>query len=40
VRVAGRYTCRHLPWYTDVGLPIEEEQFYRSRTQYSFFLRD
>jgi hypothetical protein len=35
VRVAGRFTCRHLPWYRDREIPEEEERFYRS-TQ-SFF---
>lgn len=40
VRVAGRYTCRHLPWYKDVGLPAEEEQFYRRHTRDSYYLRD
>jgi Glycosyltransferase 61/Glycosyl transferase family 2 len=40
VRVAGRYTCRHLPWYNDIGLPPEEEQFYRSHAQHSYYLGD
>jgi hypothetical protein len=39
VRVAGRYTCRHLPWYKDVGLPEEEEQYYRNHSRYSYYLR-
>ncbi len=38
VRVAGRFTCRHLPWYKDVGLPADEEQFYRSRARDSFYM--
>lgn len=40
VRVAGRYTCRHLPWYQDVELPTEEERFYRSHARHSNFLRE
>ncbi|MBV8936752.1 MAG: hypothetical protein JO320_18145 [Alphaproteobacteria bacterium] len=40
VRVAGRYTCRHLPWYKDVGLPPEEERYYRSHSRDSYYLRD
>jgi FkbM family methyltransferase len=39
VRVAGRFTCRHLPWYPDVGLPAEEEAYYRSHARHSFYLR-
>lgn len=38
VRVAGRYTCRHLPWYNENGLPPEEEQFYRSHARHSYYL--
>ena len=40
VRVAGRYTCRHLPWYQNVELPTEEERFYRSHARHSYYLRD
>lgn len=40
VRVAGRFTCRHLPWYQDVGLPIEEERFYRRHARYSYYMRE
>ena len=40
VRVAGRYTCRHLPWYKDTGLPEEEERHYRGLARDSSFLRD
>ena len=29
LRVAGRYTCRHRPWYPDAGLPPDEEAFYK-----------
>jgi glycosyltransferase involved in cell wall biosynthesis len=38
IRVAGRMTCRHLPWYVDNGLPPEEEAFYRAATEFSYFL--
>jgi FkbM family methyltransferase len=39
VRVAGRFTCRHLPWYLDIGLPAEEEAYYRIHAQHSYYLR-
>lgn len=29
VRVAGRYTCKHLPWYKGTFLPEAEDAFYR-----------
>jgi hypothetical protein len=37
VRVAGRFTCRHLPWYRDKGLPREEEQFYLHTERFSYY---
>ncbi|MEO9168669.1 MAG: glycosyltransferase family A protein [Aestuariivirga sp.] len=40
VRVAGRYTCKHLPWYKSNGLPAEEETYYRSRATRSYYLSD
>lgn len=40
VRVAGRFTCRHLPWYQDVGLPAPELQCYREGAANGFYLRD
>lgn len=40
VRVAGRYTCRHLPWYRDSRLPPEEEDYYRKTAKFSFFAAD
>jgi FkbM family methyltransferase len=39
VRLAGRFTCRHLPWYRDKELPQDEENFYRSTERYSYFFR-
>jgi glycosyltransferase involved in cell wall biosynthesis len=39
VRVAGNYTCRHLPWYQDTGLPPEEEDYYRGHEKFSFYLK-
>jgi hypothetical protein len=30
IRFQGRYSARHLPWYTDSSLPDEEERYYRS----------
>jgi hypothetical protein len=40
VRVAGRFTARHLPWYRDVGLPAKEVDQYRRTARYSFYLKD
>ncbi len=37
-RVAGTYTCKHLPWYLNTGLPEEEELFYQKTSKHSFFL--
>lgn len=39
VRVAGRFTCRHRPWYPDSGLPKQEEDFYKAHATASFYLR-
>jgi FkbM family methyltransferase len=38
VRVAGKYTCRHLPWYKETGLPAEEEEYYRAHARFSHYL--
>jgi hypothetical protein len=38
VRVAGRFTCRHLPWYQNRGLSQEEEEFYKKHAQYSYYI--
>lgn len=38
IRVAGRYTCRHLPWYRETGLPAAEEAQYRATQKFSFYL--
>jgi hypothetical protein len=40
VRVAGRFTARHLPWYRDIGLPDAEEAFYRRTGAFSHYLQD
>lgn len=40
VRVGGRFTCRHLPWYRENGLPAEEERHYRQHARDSFYLRN
>jgi hypothetical protein len=39
VRLAGRFTCRHLPWYRDNELPQEEEEFYRKTELFSYFFK-
>jgi FkbM family methyltransferase len=40
LRVAGRFTCRHLPWYRDKEMPEEEERFYRGAERFSYYLRE
>ena len=40
VRVAGRYTCKHLTWYQDNGLPKAEEEHYRKLATRSYYLSD
>ena len=39
VRVAGRYTCRHLPWYKDNGMTQSEEETYVTTQKFSHYLR-
>ncbi|CAN5660382.1 hypothetical protein BH20VER1_BH20VER1_30730 [soil metagenome] len=38
IRVAGRYTARHLPWYREHHLPPEEAAFYRATSKHSFYF--
>jgi alpha-acetolactate decarboxylase len=38
VRVAGRFTYRHLPWYRDSLPPAEELTVYRQTQKYSYYL--
>jgi hypothetical protein len=38
IRVAGRFTCRHLPWYRNNRLPKDEEDYYRKATEFSYYL--
>jgi hypothetical protein len=38
LRVAGPYTCRHLPWYKDTGLPLPEEDHYRATQKFSYYM--
>jgi glycosyltransferase involved in cell wall biosynthesis len=40
LRVAGDFTCRHLPWYRETQLPAAEEAYYRTKNKFSFYLRD
>lgn len=35
VRVAGVFTCRHLPWYRETGIPATEEETFRATTRFS-----
>jgi len=39
IRVAGSFTCRHLPWYKDSRLPGEEEAYYRKSNKFSYYFR-
>ena len=38
LRVAGAYTCEHLPWRRDFALPPDELGFYRSTNVHSYYL--
>lgn len=38
VRVAGNYTCKHLPWYKTSIVPQEELDFYKNNTVYSVWI--
>lgn len=38
-RVAGKYTCKHLPWYVKSTVPAEEEAFYRATQKFSYYAR-
>jgi hypothetical protein len=39
VRVAGSYTCRHLPWYRNTSVPADEDRFYRATQKFSYHMR-
>ena len=39
VRLAGRFTCRHLPWYRNNELPQAEEDFYRQTERFSSYFK-
>ena len=39
VRVAGVFTCLHLPWYPETGLPSAEEHMYRSTERFSYYMK-
>ena len=39
VRLGGRYACKHLPWYKDVGISAKEEHRYRNTQKFSFYMR-
>jgi FkbM family methyltransferase len=40
VRVAGRFTARHLPWYWDRGLPEAEAALYGRTEKVSYYLKE
>lgn len=37
IRVGGRFTARHLPWYQDSQVPREEREFYEKTALYSYY---
>ena len=39
VRVAGRFTAKHLPWYRDIGVPGDEAELYRRTEKFSWYLK-
>jgi len=38
LRLAGRYTCRHLPWYRDNGMAETEAAYYASTQKFSTYF--
>jgi FkbM family methyltransferase len=39
IRVAGDYTCRHLPWYKDMRIPDDEARYYARAERFSSYLK-
>ncbi len=39
VRVAGRFTARHLPWYYDSAIPDDEADYYRATEKFSYYVK-
>jgi peptidoglycan/xylan/chitin deacetylase (PgdA/CDA1 family)/SAM-dependent methyltransferase len=39
IRVAGRYTCRHLPWYKENGMTRSEAETYATTQKFSHYLQ-
>ena len=38
LRVAGNFTCEHLPWRKDLVIPTDELDFYRATNRHSYYL--
>ncbi len=38
IRIGGRFTCRHLPWYNNNGLPHDEIEYYSQTQRHSHYL--
>ena len=38
LRVAGRFTCKHLPWYETHGIPEDELSFYKKKQKHSYYF--
>lgn len=39
VRIAGRFTARHMPWYKESRIPKQEELNYAKNSNFSFYLK-
>lgn len=37
VRVAGRFTAKHLPWYREQQLPVKEKNIYSGTQKFSYY---
>lgn len=37
IRIAGRFTAKHLGLYKDTIVPLEEQEYYKNSTRYSYF---
>lgn len=40
IRVAGRFTARHLPWYFDCDVPEAEREFYARTAVFSYYASE
>jgi len=40
LRIGGRFTARHLPWYIDSKIPQNEECYYRKNQRFSYYFNN